>query len=99
MTRWVLILSLLAPGLFILDYLVYFAGAIILGENLHTFNEIMGNTVWIPAIPALGAWLLGIVDTLRRGMWGWFILVLLVPVLGSLIYSLVTFGARLPHVA
>ena len=71
MTRSVLILSLLAPGLYILDNLIYFAGAIILGENLHDFNNIMGYTVWIPAVAALGAWLLGIVDTLRRGMWGW----------------------------
>ena len=99
MTRWVLILSLLAPGLYILDYIVYFAGAIILGENLHDFNNVMGYTVWIPAIAALGAWLLGIVDTIRRGMWGWFVLVLLVPVLGSLIYSFVTLRARQPQVA
>lgn len=99
MTRWVLILSLLAPGLYILDYIVYFAGAIVLGENLHDFNNIMGYTVWIPAIAALGAWLLGIVDTLRRGMWGWFILVLLVPVLGSLIYSIATRRSRQPQIA
>jgi hypothetical protein len=99
MTRWVLILSLLAPGLYILDYIVYFAGAILLGENLHDFNNIMGYTVWIPAVAALGAWLLGIVDTVRRGMWGWFILVLLVPVLGSLIYSAVTLRAPQPRVA
>jgi hypothetical protein len=99
MTRWVLILSLLAPGLWILDNIVYFAGAILLGENLHDFNNIMGYTVWIPAIAALGAWLLGIVDTIRRGMWGWFALVLLVPVLGSLIYSFVTLRARQPQVA
>ena len=99
MTRWVLILSLLAPGLYILDYIVYFAGAIIIGENLHDFNNIMGYTVWIPAVAALGSWLLGIVDTLRRGMWGWFVLVLLVPVLGSLIYSAVTLRARQPQIA
>ena len=99
MTRWVLILSLLAPGLYILDYLVYFAGASVLGENLHDFNNIMGYTVWIPAVAALGSWLLGIVDTLRRGMWGWFVLVLLVPVLGSLIYSAVTLRARQPQIA
>jgi hypothetical protein len=99
MTRWVLILSLLAPGLYILDYIVYFAGAILLGENLHDFNNTMGYTVWIPAIAALGAWLLGIVDTIRRGLWGWFVLVLLVPVLGSLIYSAVTLRARQPQVA
>jgi hypothetical protein len=78
---------------------VYFAGAIILGQDLHDFNNIMGYTVWIPAIAALGAWLLGIVDTLRRGRWGWFLLVLLVPVLGSLIYSAVTMRARQPMVA
>jgi hypothetical protein len=99
MTRWVLILSLLAPGLYILDYIVYFAGAIVLGENLHDFNNIMGYTVWIPAIVALGAWLLGIVDTVRRGMWGWFVLVLLVPVLGSLIYGIATQRAQQPQVA
>ena len=99
MTRWVLILSVLAPGLWILDYIVYFAGAIVLGENLHDFNNIMGYTVWIPAIVALAAWLLGIVDTIRRGMWGWFVLVLLVPVLGSLIYSLATQRAQQPQVA
>jgi hypothetical protein len=99
MTRWVLILSLLAPGLYILDYIVYFAGAIVLGENLHDFNNIMGYTVWIPAIVALGAWLLGIVDTVRRGMWGWFVLVLLVPVLGSLIYSIATQRAQEPQAA
>jgi hypothetical protein len=99
MTRWVLILSLLAPGLWILDYLVYFAGAIMIGQDLHDFNNIMGYTVWIPAVVALGAWLLGIVDTLRRGMWGWFVLVLLAPVLGSLIYSAVTLRARQPQVA
>ena len=99
MTRWVLILSLLAPGLYILDYIVYFAGAIALGENLHDFNNIMGYTVWIPAIVALGAWLLGIVDTVRRGMWGWFVLALLVPVLGSLIYSIATQRAQQPQVA
>ena len=99
MTRWVLILSLLAPGLYILDYLVYFAGAIVLGENLHDFNNIMGYTVWIPAVAALGSWLLGIVDTLRRGMWSWFALVLLVPVLGSLVYSIATLRARQPQIA
>lgn len=99
MTRWVLILSLLAPGLYILDYIVYFAGAIVLGENLHDFNNIMGYTVWIPAIAAFSAWLLGIVDTVRRGMWGWFLLVLLVPVLGSLVYSAVTLRARQPQIA
>jgi hypothetical protein len=99
MTRWVLILSLLAPGLWVLDNIVYFAGAIALGENLRDFNNIMGATVWIPAIAALGAWLLGIVDTLRRGMWGWFVLVLLVPVLGSLIYSVATLRARQPRIA
>jgi hypothetical protein len=99
MTRWVLILSVLAPGLLILDYIVYFAGAIILGSNLHDFNNVMGYTVWIPAIAALGAWLLGIVDTARRGMWGWFVVVLLVPVLGSLIYSAVTLRSRQPQVA
>jgi len=99
MTRWVLILALLALGLYILDYIVYFAGAIIIGQDLHTFNQIMGYTVWIPAIAALGAWLLGIVDTLRRGMWGWFLLVLLAPVLGSLIYSAVTLRSSQPQVA
>jgi hypothetical protein len=99
MTRWVFILSLLALGLYILDNIVYFAGAIALGENLHDFNNIMGYTVWIPAIPALGAWLLGIVDTIRHGMWGWFVLVLLVPALGSLIYSAVTLRSRQPQVA
>ena len=90
MTRWVLILSLLGLGLWILDYLVYYAGAffIPLGEEFATFDQIMANTVLIPAIASLGAWLLGIVDTLRRGLWGWFILTLLVPLLGSLIYSL-----------
>ena len=76
MTRWVLILSLLAPGLWILDYLVYFAGAIRPWRGTcDDFNNIMGYTVWIPAVAALGSWLLGIVDTLRRGMWGWFVLV------------------------
>jgi hypothetical protein len=101
MTRWALILSLLALGLWILDYIVYYAGAffIPLGEEFATFNQIMGYTVLIPAIVALGAWLLGIVDTLRRGMWGWFVLVLLVPVLGSLIYGLVTLSGRQPQVA
>lgn len=99
MTRWVLILSLLAPGLYILDYIVYFAGAIALGENLRDFNNIMGYTVWIPAIAALGAWLLGIIDAVRRGMWGWSLLVLLVPALGSLIYSAVTLRARQPQIA
>jgi hypothetical protein len=99
MTRWVLILSLLALGLWILDYIVYFAGAIIIGQDLHTFNEIMGYTVWIPFILALGAWLLGIVDTARRGMWGWSVVVLLIPVLGSLIYGAVTLRSRQPQVA
>ena len=101
MTRWVLILSLLAPGLWILDYLVYYAGAffIPLGEPFAAFDQFMGYTVLIPAIAALGAWLLGIVDTLRRGQWGWFVLTLLVPVFGSLIYSLVTLSARQSQVA
>jgi hypothetical protein len=99
MMRWVLILSLLAPGLYILDNIIYFAGAIALGENLHTFNQIMGYTVWIPAIAALGAWMLGIVDTIRRGLWGWFLLVLLVPLLGSLIYSIAALRARQPQTA
>jgi hypothetical protein len=101
MTRWVLILSLLAVGLWILDYLVYYAGAffIPLGEEFATFDQIMGYTVLIPAIAAVGAWLLGIVDTLRRGMWGWFVLVLLVPLLGSLIYSRATLSGRQPRLA
>lgn len=104
MTRWVLILSLAAPGLYVLDDIIYYAGAFIVGKALHTYNlqtydQVMGYTVWIPAIAAVGAWLLGIVDALRRGMWGWFILVLLVPVLGSLIYSAVTLRARQPDIA
>jgi hypothetical protein len=100
MTRWVLILSLLGLGLWILDYLVYYAGAffIPLGEEFATFDQIMANTVLIPAIASLGAWLLGIVDTLRRGLWGWFILTLLVPLLGSLIYSLVTLRTPEPQI-
>ena len=101
MTRWVLILSLLGLGLWILDYLVYYAGAffIPLGEEFATFDQIMANTVLIPAIASLAAWLLGIVDTVRRGMWGWFVLVLLVPVLGSLIYSAVTLRTQQPQLA
>ena len=34
MTRWVLILSLLGLGLWILDYLVYYAGAFVLWRGL-----------------------------------------------------------------
>jgi hypothetical protein len=100
-TRWILILSLLAVGLYILGNIVYFAGAtfIPLGEEFAIFNHIMGYTVLIPAFVALGAWLLGIVDTLRRGLWGWCVLVVLVPVLGSLIYSAVTLSARQTQVA
>jgi hypothetical protein len=99
MTRWVLIFSLLAPGLYLLVNIAYLVGAIIVGNDLQTFNQIFGYSLWLPAIAALGAWLLGIVDTARRGLWGWFVVVLLLPVLGSLIYSIATLRVRRPQIA
>jgi hypothetical protein len=42
----------------------------------------------VAAILTFVAWLLGIIKTARIGKWGWFVLVLLISPLGSLIYGI-----------
>lgn len=42
----------------------------------------------IAGILQLVAWIMGLVKTAQIARWGWFVAVLIVPVLGSLIYGL-----------
>ena len=41
----------------------------------------------VAGVLAFAAWLLGLIKTARIGKWGWFVLVLLISPLGSLIYG------------
>jgi hypothetical protein len=88
-----LLLTLLIPALLVgagllflsLDYSIYL-------EHDHLQNELGGfMVVLVPAVTALGAWILGIVDILRRRAWGWLAPVALLPFLGTLVYG---FGSR-----
>jgi hypothetical protein len=88
-----LLLTLLTPTLLVgalllvlpLYYSIYL-------EHYHLQNELSGfMVVLVPAVTALGAWILGIVDILRRRAWGWLAPVALLPFLGTLVYG---FGSR-----
>lgn len=88
MWRTILILSLLAPILLVVSYVAYFALAVALGHDYgHIINEVGALSLLAPLVAAAAAWLLGIVDALRRRRWGWLVLVVFVPFLGSLIYG------------
>ncbi len=91
MKRWILILSILGPALVILTNILYIIVAIIASPNLHDVNQVFGvsySIILVVSAVAVGvAYLLGLVDAARHRHWGWFALVLLVPVLGSLIYG------------
>lgn len=49
-------------------------------------------------VAAFIAWVLGLITTLARGRWGWFLVVLLLSPLGSLLYGLFGPTSR-PNVA
>jgi hypothetical protein len=40
-------------------------------------------------IAAIFAWIVGLITTARIRRWGWFVVVLILPVLGSLLYGLI----------
>jgi hypothetical protein len=96
MRRLILILSIVVPGIYILDYVLYCAAVFINGNNLHDVNAGFGvitNMILIGGAAALVlAWLLGLVSTATRRLWGWFVIVLLAPYCGSLAYSLTMLG-------
>lgn len=98
MRRIIFIVSVIGTGLLVLDYVGYFVVAAIASPNLHDVNAFFGVSavaVIVVFLAANGlAYILGLVDTARQGLWGWFALVLLVPVLGTLIYGAT--GLRAP---
>jgi hypothetical protein len=100
MRRTILILSAIGTGLLILDNIAYFIVAAIASPNLHDVNQFFGVTyigVVIIFLAANGlAYVLGLVDTARQRLWGWFALVLLLPVIGALVYGATGLGAARP---
>ena len=97
MRRIIFILAIIGIGLLILDYIGYYVVAAFAGTNLHDVNEFFGVSIIIVGIVFLAtngvAFILGLVDTARQGRWGWFALVLLVPVIGTLVYGATGLGA------
>jgi hypothetical protein len=91
MRRAIFILSFIGTGLLVLDYVAYYIAAAIAGENLHDVNLFFGvATIFVFIIFAAAngvAYILGLVDTIRNGRWGWFAAILLLPALGTLIYG------------
>ncbi len=90
MRRIIVILIIVAPVLYVLDVVAYFAFATLAGhQDQHTINEVFGvitNVILIGGAAMLGvALILGLIDAARRRLWGWFALILLVPYLGNLI--------------
>lgn len=96
MQRIVLVLAILAPSLLVASYVLYYPYVIVLqgASRSHLANDIGATSLVTPLLALVAAWVVGIVDTARRGMWGWLALVLFVPFLGSLIY-----GAAAPREA
>ena len=98
MRRIIFILAVIGSGLLVLDYIGYFIVAAIASPNLHDVNLYFGISIIIVFIIFCVtnglAYILGLVDTLRRGSWGWFAVVLLLPALGALIYGAA--GLRAP---
>ena len=100
MQRLILVLSIVAPAIYIIDYILYyvavFINGFINGNNLHDVTVVFGvitNVILIGGAAALVlAWLLGLISTASRRLWGWFAFVLLVPYFGSLAYSLTILG-------
>jgi hypothetical protein len=90
MQRVVLFLSVLAPVLLVASYVLYLPYTILLEQvsRAHLANEIGSATLITPVIAVVAAWLVGLVDTARRRLWGWFALILLVPLIGALIYGI-----------
>jgi cell division protein FtsW (lipid II flippase) len=85
MGRSILILAILGPALYLLLNLVYLVVAIAAGQNLHDVNQVFDVLNRVTIYLLLGsaglAYLLSVVDTARRQRWGWFVLVLLPPLL------------------
>lgn len=88
MRRPVLMLTLLAPILLVAAFVLYFPYTLLLGQARgHLANEIGAVSLVLPPLAIIAAWLVGLMDTARRGVWKWFAIVLLVPFVGSLIYG------------
>ncbi|HEV8190126.1 MAG TPA: hypothetical protein VGP82_01375 [Ktedonobacterales bacterium] len=98
MRRITFILSIIGTGLLALDNIGYFVVAAIASPNLHDVNQFFGVSFAIVVIIFFVtnglAYILGLVDTARQGLWGWFALVLLLPVIGTLVYGAA--GLRAP---
>jgi hypothetical protein len=87
-----LLLTLLVPLLLVCALILFFPlyYSIYL-EHYHLQNELSGfMVVLVPAVTTLGAWILGIVDILRRRSWAWLAPVALVPFVGTLLYGFVS---------
>jgi len=89
--RIIVILIIVAPVLYVLANVAYFAFATLAGhQDQHTINEVFGviaNVILIGGAAMLGvALILGLIDAARRRLWGWFAFILLVPYFGNLIY-------------
>ncbi|HEV2462085.1 MAG TPA: hypothetical protein VGS80_27345, partial [Ktedonobacterales bacterium] len=84
-----LLLTMLTPVLLISGMVLWFTlyYAIYL-DHCHLQNELGAFLMTlVPAVTAPGAWIVGIVDVLRRRAWGWLALVALPPLLGTLAYG------------
>src|SRR5690242_1257143 len=96
MRRAIFILSVIGIGLLVLDYVAYYVVAAIVGQNLQGVNAVFGvATVFVFIIFAVTngmAYILGLVDTIRQGRWGWFAVILLLPPLGALAYGFTGLG-------
>lgn len=90
MQRVVLFLTILAPAMLVVAYALYFPYTILLEQvsRAHLANEIGSATLITPLLAIAAAWLVGLVDTARRRLWGWFAVVLLVPLLGAFAYGI-----------
>lgn len=84
-----LLLALLTPTLLVVALLLYIPlYQTMYVEHQHLNNALNGFLVTlVPALTALGAWVLSIIDVVRRRAWGWVAPVALVPYLGALVYG------------
>jgi hypothetical protein len=94
MKRAILFLSIGAIVAFIVGIVLAGAGATQASASsgsagAGTLLALIGLILYfLGGLMAFVAWIMGIIATARIGRWGWFVLVLLISPLGSLIYGI-----------
>jgi hypothetical protein len=98
--RTIVILSIGAILLYIVGFVVIGAGAascVGTGSSATTASNCASGAgglglgtilIGVAALLALLAWIFGLIKSAQASAWGWFVLVLLISPLGSLIYGL-----------